>query len=95
MASSRPAPAAGHHQAQQADAADADDHHVIAEAHLAVVDDALPSSRQRLGERRRVEGQSPAACETGNVAVVLMYSANAPGRMSSGPSPPVVKACSQ
>ena len=47
----------GNHQAQQPDAAHADDHHVVAQFHLAVLDHALPRPRQRFREARRVKGQ--------------------------------------
>ncbi len=45
--------------------------------------------------RRRVEGHALRDGQAAGRRSVFMYSANAPGHTSAGPSPPVVKACSQ
>ena len=45
----------GNHQAQQADAADANDHHVVAQLHLAVLDHTFPGTGEGFGQGCCVE----------------------------------------
>ena len=45
--------------------------------------------------RQAASNETPFGLGQAALAAVIMYSANAPGQTSAGPSPPVVKACSQ